>query len=150
MSAVVASRWTADIPHLTGQVAEKPPGLAPVARHPVTMRYVVSVQYQSFCYRPLDIDCEHSDTHHDENRQLTDPSLHSRTGQVKARTFNEGPSVLGVQFSPVISLSFTTAPSRNLLRSAASIKANISRVSSGDTGGICVRKKLTISATKGP
>ena len=50
----------------------------------------------------------------------------------------------------VTSRSGTAAPPRPLLRSAASIKANISSVSSGFTGGTRVRKNLAISASSGP
>jgi hypothetical protein len=48
------------------------------------------------------------------------------------------------------SLSATDTPCRDLLMSAASMKAMISKVSFGSTGGTPVRKNLAISTSSGP
>ncbi len=50
----------------------------------------------------------------------------------------------------MISLSGTAAPPRALLTSAASMKANISSVSSGLTGATRVLKNFAISTSNGP
>src|SRR2546427_5498981 len=68
-------------------------------------------------------------------------------GHISARTDDHPPSKT---LHLVTSLSGTEAPSRALLMSAASMKAIISRVSSGLTGGIPVRKNLAISPSNGP
>jgi hypothetical protein len=55
-----------------------------------------------------------------------------------------------IGFYFMTSLSATDAPFRDLLMSAASMKAMISKVSFGSTGGTPVRKNLAISTSSGP
>lgn len=74
------------------------------------------------------------------------PDLSDRGFGKRANGRSESVSFLAAYFARITSASATGAPPRALLRSAASINARISSVSSGATGGTPVWKNLTISA----
>lgn len=79
---------------------------------------------------------------------LNAPESNQRADQPRPSSQAAAARTLSAHFERVTSLSATAAPPRALLKSAASMKAMISSVSSGGIGGTPVWKNFTISTTR--